>query len=83
MREAFFDSVAIVRIEAQHFAQKVETHWVGSGEQVLPRLLASFGKRFYEIQSLFVADVIDVVVIRRAQNTDDSLDLVEVIFAWK
>ena len=39
--EALFDSVALLRVEDQHFRQQVQRNWVTFRVQRLPRLLVA------------------------------------------
>ena len=49
MGETLFDSVAVVGIEGEHFAEQIEAKGIRRREQSLPRLLASFGEGLYEV----------------------------------
>ena len=83
MVQTLFSGVSFVGVESKHFGKHVQSQWVGFRKECLEVLFRPFRQRFEEFKCLFVGDETDVLVTLSAEHTDDSLDLIEVVFAWE
>lgn len=81
MFQALFHRVALLRIEYQHFAQEIQRDRVGLRIQAGPALLVALGQLPNVLACQIVADECHVLVGRRAEHGNGSLDLVQVVIA--
>lgn len=77
--QALFYCVPLFGIEDEHLAQQVQSHWVSFRVKTGPTLLISF----WQFSNVFSREVVPnkchVFVRRRSQNSDCSLNLIQVV----
>lgn len=83
MGETFFNGIPVIRVEGKHLRKKIKTQARSTRKQRLPVLFGSFGEGFYEVQSLFITDVTDVIVVWCSEDRYDSLNLIQIILSWE
>jgi hypothetical protein len=83
MFQGLFNSISFLWVEYQHFTQKIKRYGIRLGVETLPALLVPF-RQFPNIFSCkIVTDKGHIFLSWCSQNSDGSLDLVQVIVAWE
>lgn len=81
MRQGLLDRYPLVRVEREHFAEQVERLLVGLREELVPRNLRLERQRLQVAARLLVHYAVQVFLRRRAQNTQDVVQLIQVVLA--